>query len=85
MAAGFVQNIFRLTKKYNRLYTPFGQLEILNFDVPKPIVFIPHLFLGDVSKSVSKELNSLICRFYPQIRLWLIYNVSVAKYSTIYL
>ena len=63
-----------IKKTLNRLYTPFGQPEVLNFDVPKPIVLFPTYFLGDVSRTVSKELNSLISRFYPQIRLRMIYK-----------
>ena len=65
---------FNIKQTLNRLYTPFGQQEVLNFDVPKPIVLFPTYFLGNVSKTVSKELNGLICRFYPQIRLRLIYK-----------
>ena len=63
-----------IKKTLNRLYTPFGQPEVLNFDVPKPIVLFPTYYLGVVSKTVSEELNSLMCRFYPQIRLRIIYK-----------
>ena len=63
-----------IKRTINRLYTPFDKPEVLNFDVPKPILLFPTHFLGDVSKTVSKELNSLISRFYPQIRLRLIYK-----------
>ena len=56
------------------MYKTFGQPEVLNFDVPKPIVLFPTYFLGEVSKTVSKELNSLVCRYYPQIRLRMIYK-----------
>ena len=63
-----------IKKTLNRLYTPFGQAEILNFDVPKPIVLFPTYFLGDASKMVSKEINGLMSRYYPQIRLRMIYK-----------
>ena len=33
-----------INKTLNRLYTPFGQPEVLNFDVPKPIVLFPTYF-----------------------------------------
>ena len=63
-----------IKKTINRLYTPYNQPETLNFDVPKPIVLFPTYFLGNVSKSVSKELDSLMSRYYPQIRLRIIYK-----------
>ena len=63
-----------IKKTLNNLYTPFGKLEVLNFDVPKPIVLFPTYFLGEVSKTVSKELNGLMSRFYPQVRLRMIYK-----------
>ena len=47
---------------------------MLNYDVPKPIVLFPTYFLGDVSNTVSKDLNRPMCRFYPQIRLRMIYK-----------
>ena len=65
---------FTIKKTLNRLYTPFGQAETFNFDVPKPIVLFPTYFLGEVSKTVSKDLNGLISKYYPQIRLRMIYK-----------
>lgn len=65
-----------ISKTLNRLYTPFGSQEKLNYDVPKPIVLFPTYFLGDVSKRVSSEMMRLISTYYPQIRLRMIYKSS---------
>ena len=63
-----------IKRALSRLYTPFGKPEILNYDVPKPIIIFSTYYLGNVSKTVTKELNGLICRYYPQIRLRLVYK-----------
>ena len=63
-----------ISKTLNRLITPFGSQDILNFDVPKPIVIFPTYYLGDVSKQVSGEITRLMSTYYPQIRLRLIYK-----------
>ena len=63
-----------IKKTLNKLYTPFGKEIPLNYDVPKPIVLFPTYFLGDASKRLSTEITNLVCRYYPQIRLRIIYK-----------
>ena len=48
--------------------------ETLNYDVPKPIVMFSTYFLGDASKRLSTKVTSLIERYYPQIRLRIVYK-----------
>ena len=68
------QCVYSIKKTLNKLYTPFGKEIPLNYDVPKPIVLFPTYFLGDASKRLSAEITNLVCRYYPQIRLRIIYK-----------
>ena len=82
----FVTNILRsngypppfiektIKKTLSKLYTPFGKETPLNYDVPKPIVMFPVYFLGNASKRLSTEMTTLMERYYPQIRLRIIYK-----------
>ena len=63
-----------IKRTLNKLYVPYGKIENLNFDVPRAIVLFPTYFLGEVSKEVSKEMRSLIQKYYPQVNLRFIYK-----------
>ena len=47
---------------------------IPNFDVPKPIVIFSAYFLGNASKRLSTEITTLVSRYYPQVRLRIVYK-----------
>ena len=70
------KHIRRMLKK---LYTPFGQETVLNFDVPRPIVYFTTYYLGDISKNLSKDIRCLLHDSYPQIHLRMLYK----SYNTI--
>ena len=62
-----------------KLYKPFGEEILLNYDVPKPIVYFTTYFLGDISKNLSKDIRMLLQQCYPQIHLRMLYK----SYNTI--
>ena len=43
-----------------KLYSPFGQETVLNYDVPKPIVYFTTYYLGNISKTLSTDVKSLL-------------------------
>ena len=57
-----------------KLYKPFEHTEVLNYDVPKPIVYFTTYYLGDVSKIMAKDVRSLLQEYYPQIHLRTLYK-----------
>ena len=57
-----------------KLYKPFGHDEILNYDVPKPILYFTTYFLGNVSKTMARDVRATICQFYPQVHLRVLYK-----------
>ena len=66
-------------KMLKKLYKPFGQETLLNYDVPKPIVYFTTYYLGDISKNLSKDIRMLLQHCYPQIHLRMLYK----SYNTI--
>ena len=57
-----------------KLYKPSGQETSLNFDVPKPIVYFSNDYLGNISKTLSKDIKMLLRDCYPQIHLCMLYK-----------
>ena len=57
-----------------KLYKPFDHVECDNYDVPKSIVYFSTYFLGDVSKTMARDMRSLLSEYYPQIHLRILYK-----------
>ena len=53
---------------------PFDSGEVLNYDVPKPILYFTTSFLGDVSKNMAREVRNILQEHYPQIHLRVLYK-----------
>ena len=69
---GFIEK--QIGQMLGKLYKPIGHEPPLNYDVPKPIVYFTTYFLGDVSKTMAKELRSMIQQSYPQVHLRTLYK-----------
>ena len=65
------KNIGSMLKK---MYKPIGHVECDNYDVPKPIVYFTTYFLGDVSKTMARDIRALLSEYYPQVHLRLLYK-----------
>ena len=65
------KNIGRMLKK---LYKPFGHREMENYDVPKPIVYFTTFYLGDVSKTMARDIRSIVRDSFPQVHLRVLYK-----------
>ena len=57
-----------------KLYKPFDHVECDNCDVPKSIVYFTTYFLGDVSKTMARDMRSLLSENYHQIHLRILYK-----------
>ena len=57
-----------------KLDKPSGHCEIENFDVPKPIIYFTTFYLGDISKTMAKDVRSIISDSFPQIHLRILYK-----------
>ena len=68
----FIEKIVK--KTLSKLYTSFGKDIPLNYDVPKPIVMFPTYFLGSASERLSTGITTLVSRYFPQVRLRIVYK-----------
>ena len=66
-------------KMIAKLYKPCDYEDALNFDVPKAEIYFSTIYLGDISKSIAKDLRELLASSYPQININFVYKA----YSTI--
>ena len=66
-------------KMISKLHKPVDTVPPLNYDVPKAKVYFSTYFLGDLTKTISKEIHQFIGESYPQIQLQFVYK----SYSTI--
>ena len=57
-----------------KLRAPFESGEVLNFDVPKHILYFTTYYLGDVSKIMAGEVKSILQEHFPQIHLRVLYK-----------
>ena len=58
----------------NKLYTTSSSEIKLNFDVPKPILYFTTFYLGEVSKTMVKDLRTIMAEGYPQIHFRVLYK-----------
>ena len=65
------KHIHRMLKN---LHKPFGQETVLNYDVPKPIVYFTTYYLGDISKNLSKDIKCLLGECFPQVHLRMLFK-----------
>ena len=68
----FIEKIVKFT--LNKLYIPHDKVQVLDFNVPKPLIIFSNYFLGDVSKQVEIKLKGLFAKHYPQINLRIVYK-----------
>ena len=63
-----------IVKNMSKTINKLEKESIPNFDVPKPIVIFSAYFLGNASKRLSTEITTLASRYYPQVRLRIVYK-----------
>ena len=63
-------------KMLAKLHKPTPHIETLDYNVPKAEIYFSTYFLGDVSKSIEKELKQIVSESYPQIQLLFTYKSS---------
>ena len=57
-----------------KLRTVFDSGVVLNYDVPKPILYFTTYFLGDVSKIMAGNVKNILQEHFPQIHLRVLYK-----------
>ena len=57
-----------------KLHKPYGLDDVLNYDVPKDTIYFSCVYLGEISKNVLKDLQSIVSQSYPQVKLLFVFK-----------
>ena len=63
-------------KMLAKLHKSTPHEETLDYKVPKAEIYFSTYFLGDLSKSIERELKQLVAQSYPQVQLLFTYKSS---------
>ena len=58
----------------DKLHKPYNYVETLNYDVPKAKVYFSCVYLGELSKNIMKDLQTLVSLSYPQVKLLFVFK-----------
>ena len=56
------------------LHIPFDSGVVLNYDVPRPILYFTTYYLGEISKNMATDVRRILGEHYPQIHLRVLYQ-----------